>query len=125
MRLIGAWSHAIIDYLMVILLIIGPSVAGFAGRQATLAYVLAATLLILALLTRFPLGVLKVVRFPLHGAVELLLAIMIFILPWLANFARGVHSRNFFLFVGFLMLVIWFMTDFRGLRTSSPTNQAQ
>jgi hypothetical protein len=125
MRLIGAWSHAVIDYLMVIFLIIGPSVAGFAGRQATMAYVLAVTLFILALLTRFPLGILKIVRFPLHGAVELLLALLVLVLPWLANFARGVHSRNFFVFIGFLMLVIWLMTDFRGLRNRQPMNQAQ
>ncbi len=116
MRLIGAWSHSIIDYLMVILMVIGPSVWGFAGRQATLAYVLAATLFILTLLTRHPLGVMKIVRFPLHGAVELLLVLLLLILPWLANFARGVHSRNFYVGIGVLMLAVWFMTDFRGLR---------
>ncbi len=125
MRLIGIWSHAIIDYLMVIILIIGPSVAGFVGRQATMAYLLAATLLILALLTRFPLGVAKIIRFPLHGAIELMFAVLLLVLPWLANFARGIHSRNFFLLFGVVMLVIWFMTDFRGLRNRPATNQAQ
>jgi hypothetical protein len=116
MRLIGAWSHAIIDYLLVIFLFIGPSVAGFSGRQATMCYVLAWTLLVLALLTRYPLGALKALRFPLHGAVELLLAAMLLILPWLADFARGIKSRNFFVLIGLVMLIIWFMTDFRGIR---------
>lgn len=115
MRLIGAVSHAIIDYVMVILILIGPSVWGFTGLQALLAYILALALFILTLFTRQPLG-LKVVRFPLHGAVELLFIVLMLVLPWLANFARGVHSRNFYLAIGILMLVIWFMTDFRGLR---------
>ena len=125
MRLIGAWSHAIIDYLMVLILIIGPGFAGFAGRQATMAYVLAATIFILAVLTRFPLGVIKVLRFSVHGAVELAIALMILILPWLANFARGIHSRNFYVLIALMMLAIWLMTDFRGLRDRPPANQAQ
>lgn len=115
MRLIGALAHAIIDYTMVILIVIGPSVWGFTGLQALLAYILALALLVLTLFSRHPLG-LKVVRFPLHGAVELLLIAVWLALPWLANFARGVHSRNFYLAVGILMLVIWILTDFRGLR---------
>lgn len=115
-RSIGARSHGIIDYLMVIVLTIGPTVAGFAGRQATLAYVLAVTLLLLAVLTRFPLGVVKVVSFPTHGAIELLIGLLLLILPWLANFARGIHSRNFYVTIALLLLLIWFLTDFRGVR---------
>jgi hypothetical protein len=116
MRLIGAWSHAIIDYSLVIIMLIGPSVAGFAGRQASMAYTLGILLLVLSLLTRYPLGVLKVIRFPVHGAMELLIALLFLILPWLADFARGIHSRNFYLLISVLMLGIWFMTDFRGIR---------
>ena len=114
--MIGALSHAIVDYVFVILLIIGPSVTGFTGRQATMAYILAATLLVLAVLTRYPLGVIRLIRFPIHGGLELAIALMILILPWLASFARGIHSRNFFVLIAVLMLAIWFMTDFRGLR---------
>lgn len=125
MRLIGAWSHAIIDYLLVIFLFIGPSAAGFGGRQAAICQVLAWTLLVLSLLTRYPLGLLKAVRFPLHGAVELLLAALLLILPWLAGFARGIKSRNFFVLLGLVMLIVWFMTDFRGLRSPPPADQAQ
>ena len=116
MRLIGAWSHSIIDYLIVILMLIGPTVWGFNGRQARFAYILAITLLVLTVLTRHPLGIMKFLRFPLHGAVELLLGLLLLALPWLANFSRGVHSRNFFLGIAALMLAVWFMTDFRGLR---------
>ncbi len=110
---------------MVIILIFGPGVAGFAGRQTTTAYVLAATLFVLAILTRYPLGIVRVIRFPVHGALELVIALVILILPWLADFARGIHSRNFFVLIGLLMLIFWFMTDFRGLRGQAASNQAQ
>src|ERR1700686_4708115 len=93
-RSIGAWSHGVIDYLMIVILAIGPRVAGFTGRQATLAYVLAVVLFILTIFTRFPLGALKVVSFPIHGAIECAIGVLLVIFPWLANFARGTLSRN-------------------------------
>ncbi len=100
---------------MAIIFAAGPSFAGFAGRQATYAYLLAAVLFVLGLL-----GLLKIIRLVIHGAIELLLALLILFLPWLANFSRGVHSRNFFVLVAVLMLAIWFMTDFRGVRDRAP-----
>ena len=116
MRLIGAWSHAIVDFCVVAILFIGPSIAGFAGRQASMAYTLGITLLVLSLLTRYPLGLLRFIRFPVHGAMELMIALLFLILPWLANFAKGILSRNFYLLISVVMLAIWFMTDFRRVR---------
>jgi hypothetical protein len=115
-RSIGSWSHGIIDYAMVALLLAGPSVVHFGGKQATFCYMLGAVHLVLTLLTRFPLGVLKVVGFPLHGAIEFLAAVVILALPWIAAFAKGVLSRNFFVSIGVLLFLVWLMTDYRGLR---------
>ena len=115
-RSIGAVSHGILDYALAIILAIGPSVAGFANRQARWCYVFAAVLFALALLTRYPLGVLKVVRLPVHGAVELALAVILVLMPWIAGFAAGVKSRNFYVAIGILMILLWALTDFRGRR---------
>jgi apolipoprotein N-acyltransferase len=113
MRLIGKWSHLVSDVVMIILLIAGPGYAGFAGRQADLAWVLAGVMFLLVAFT-----LIKVVRFALHGAIEVVVVFLILIFPWIANFARGVHSRNFYLFVGVVMLVLWIMTDFRERRSA-------
>jgi hypothetical protein len=119
MRSIGAFFHGVIDYLMVIILVIGPGVAGFrTGRQAIFCYILAAVLFVLTLLTRFPLGAMKIIGFPLHGAIEVLIALLLIFLPWLANFFRGPQSRTFFIFIGVLLGVIALLTDYRGLRPS-------
>ena len=115
-RSLSAFTHGVIDYLMVILLAIGPGVAGFHGRQAAICYVLAVVHFALTILTRFPLGVLKHVGFPMHGAIEFIVGIFMIVLPWIASFARGVLSRNFFMAIGALILLIWFLTDYRGLR---------
>jgi len=110
-RSIGPVSHGILDYALAIILAIGPSVAGFASKQAIWCYIFAAVLFVLALLTQM-----KFIRLPVHGAVELLLAILLVLMPWLANFSRGVLSRNFYVAVGLLMIVLWALTDFRGRR---------
>ena len=118
LRSIGAVSHGIIDYLMVIILAIGPGVAGFSGKQAVFCYVLAAVHFVMTVLTRFPLGAMKIIGFPLHGAIEALVSILLIVLPWIANFAAGVHSRNFFIAIGLLIGVIALLTNYRGITSS-------
>lgn len=122
LRSIGAVSHGIIDYLMVIILAIGPGVAGFSGKQAVFCYILAAVHFFMTVLTRFPLGAAKIIGFPLHGAIEALVAILLIVLPWMANFFRGVNSRNFFLAIGVLIGVIALLTNYRGVTSSTKTS---
>ena len=112
-RSIGPVSHAILDYLFAILIAIAPRVIGFAGRQATWCYLFAVLLLALALLTQF-----RVVGFVSHGIVELVLAIVMVVLPWVAGFSAGVLSRNFYLFMGLLLIAVWALTDFRNVRAA-------
>lgn len=115
-RAIGAIVHGVLDYLLVVLLIFGPSLAGFTGRQAKLCWLLAAIHFVLTILTRFPLGIKKIVGLPIHGAIEAIVGVLLIILPWLHEFSRGVLSRNFFVGLGVLVLAIWAMTDYRGIR---------
>ena len=113
-RSIGAVSHAILDYALAIILAIGPSVAGFTtGRQARWCYIFAGVLFVMAVLTQ-----LKLLRLPVHGAIELIIAILLILMPWIANFASGTLSRNFYVAVGLLMIVLWALTDFRGRRNA-------
>src|SRR3954453_10468576 len=123
LRSIGAVSHGIIDYLMVIILAIGPGVAGFSGKQAVFCYLLAAVHFFMTALTRFPLGAVKIIGFPLHGAIEALVAILLIALPWMANFFRGVNSRNFFLAIGVLIGVIALLTNYRGIISSTTSSK--
>ncbi len=113
---IGAVSHGILDYAIAILLIIGPSVAGFAGVKATWAYIFGGLLFVMALLTRYPLGVIKIVGLALHGFVELLLIACLIGAPWFGSFTNGVTSPRFYWMIGLMMLVLWALTDFRGVR---------
>jgi len=119
-RSIGAVSHGILDYALAILLLAAPSVVGFAGRQSTWSYIFGSVLLVMAIVTRYPLGIVKIVGLGIHGFVELLLAICLLAAPWYDNLASGVLSRNFYVMLGLLMIVLWFFTDFRGVRDRVP-----
>ena len=116
MRVIGPLAHGIIDYAMMIMLAVGPSVAGFRGKQALFCYALAFVHFLLTIITRFPLGVSKALPFAAHGAIELVVSILLIVLPWLANFSAGVHSRNFFVAIGLMIFIIWLLTDYRSRR---------
>ena len=118
-RSIGAVSHGILDYAFAIILAIAPSVVGFAGRQARWCYIFAVILFVLAVLTQM-----RVVSLALHGVVELLLAILLVVLPWVGNFSRGVLSRNFYVAIGLLLLGLWALTDFRGRRGAPSAGRA-
>src|SRR5437762_6751140 len=110
-RSIGSVSHGILDYALAIILAIAPSTIHFAGRQALWCYLFAALLILMAVLTQA-----KFLRLAIHGVVELVLACLIVVLPWVAGFERGVLSRDFYVAIGLLMIVLWALTDFRGRR---------
>ena len=115
-RSIGPHSHAIIDYAFVAFLFIGPQMIGFVGRQARLCWILGLVHLVLTVTSRQPLAPFKIVGMPIHAALELAAGVLLMVLPWIANFARGVLSRNFFTGVALLYLIVWFFTDYRGMR---------
>ena len=119
-RSIGAVSHGILDYALAILLIIGPSVAGFGGVKATWAYIFGGLLFVMALVTRSPLGIVKIIGLALHGFVELLLIACLIAAPWFGSFTSGVTSPRFYWMMGLMMLVLWALTDFRGVRDRLP-----
>lgn len=121
MRILGATGHGLIDYAMVAILAAGPWLAGFSGPQSTLCWALAVAHFLLTAATRFPLGAAKLIGFPLHGAIEAAIAVLLLFLPWIANFAAGVRSRNFFLLMGLLLGITFVVTDYRGVRAQKST----
>lgn len=113
MKVLNATAHGVLDYCAALFFFIGPHITGFTGPARSLAYAIGVVHILLSLITRMPLGVLKTLPLPVHGAVELFVSILLFALPWMANFAKGLHSRNFFWFMGLIVFVVWLLTDYR------------
>lgn len=114
MKILNPRVHGYIDYLAVLYFLAAPSLFGFTGLPATIFYVLAAAHLILTLLTAYPLGVVKVIPFPLHGGIELLAGIALVALPWLLGFANSdVLARNIYVASGVVLFIAWLVTDYK------------
>ena len=73
-RSIGAVSHGILDYALAILLLAARRSSASPACRRRGRTSSAACCLAMAILTRYPLGIIKIVGLGIHGFVELLLA---------------------------------------------------
>ena len=88
-RFLPAWLHAIADYvvggaLIAIALIVGGSAAAVATGV-----VVGAVVLVVSALTRYPLGVVKILPFTLHSAGDYLASALLLASPFALRFNSG------------------------------------
>jgi hypothetical protein len=121
MRILDARIHGVLDLIMVLMFVLGPLLFGLGGSPAAIAYTLAIVHLVMTLMTRFPMGRWKVIPFPLHGIVELIVGVALLILPSYAGYAPGSPARKFYLGMGAVILVVWALTAYgaRGPATAA------
>ena len=118
MRILSPRAHGYIDYLVVALLLLAPSLFGFGGVAATLSYILAVVHFGLSVLTAYPLGAVKSIPFPVHGAIELAAGIFMVVSPWLFGFAHIAAAQVFFIASGVAVALVWMVTNYRTLATN-------
>lgn len=112
MKFLSPRVHAPLDYVLVVLFALAPMLFGLAGVPAVICYAVAAAYLVMSLTTVYPLGVVKLIPFPVHGYVELVLAPLLAGSPWLFGFQELEAARNFFLSIGLAAAVLWLVTDY-------------
>lgn len=117
MRILSPRAHGYIDYLVVALLLLAPSLFGFGGVAATLSYILAVVHFGLSVLTAYPLGAIKAIPFPVHGSIELAAGIFMIVSPWLFGFAHLASAQVFFIASGVAVALVWMVTNYRTLAT--------
>ncbi len=106
-------THGILDYVTVAVFALAPVLLGLEGWAATASYVLAGVHLLMTLTTAFPLGVVRMVPFTLHGMVELIVGVALIALAFLVFDGTG---RVFFATMGVVILAVWAATDYVGER---------
>lgn len=116
-KILAPRVHGFLDYLTVVVFAAAPAAFGLTGLAATLSYLLAAVHLVMTVLTAFPLGVVMKVPFRLHGAVELVVGLVLVVLS-VALF-DGI-ARTFYLVMGVVILAVWAATDYRTAVPVSP-----
>lgn len=113
MKILPPKIHGFLDYAVILLLAVAPSLFRFTNEAATVCYVLAVVYLAMALLTAYPLGAFKLIPFTLHGAIELVLSPILIAMPWIAGFSYDRPGRYFFIAAGAALFVVWLITDYK------------
>jgi hypothetical protein len=86
-RLIPAWLHAIADYAVAITLIVVALAVGGSTKAVVAGVVIGAVVLVVSMLTRYPLGVIKVLPFKVHSAGDYLAVALLVASPFALGFS--------------------------------------
>ncbi|NUO64375.1 MAG: hypothetical protein HOQ11_04380 [Gemmatimonadaceae bacterium] len=111
MGIIPPGVHRILDYLAVIAFAVAPTVFRLHGNTMYLAYALALVHLIVTLMTHFPEGARRPLAFHIHGAIELLVGILLVCVPLIRHWTFG--ARRFYIGMGIALLIVWALTRYR------------
>ena len=120
-KFLPAWFHAIADYAVGVLLIVVALVDnGSTGAVAT-GVVVGAVVLVVSALTRYPLGIVKVLPFPVHSGGDYLAAALLIAAPFALNFASAEGGMAaFYVVMGVAVLAVSLITNYQ----YSPKRQA-
>jgi len=113
-RLLPAWLHAVADYAVGLGLIIIAIAVGGSGKAVAAGVVVGATVLIVSMFTRYPLGVAKVLPFTVHSAGDYLAAALLLLSPWVLNFhdTDGVLTAVYVI-AGIAVLAVSLVTNYQ------------
>jgi len=113
-RLLPAWLHAVADYAVGgLLVIVALAVGGSNGAVAT-GVVVGGVVLVVSMLTKYPLGVAKVLPFTVHSAGDYLAAALLVIAPFALNFRDGDGGLTaFYIVAGIAVLAVSLITNYQ------------
>lgn len=112
MRLLTLHTHGYLDYLTVALFALAPSVLGLSGVPAALSYLLAGVHVLMTLFTDFPLGVIKVIPFALHGWIERIVGPALVVVSFVPLIATTSLSMMFYALMGIVIIVVGLATKY-------------
>ncbi len=119
MKILNPRTHGYLDYVTVILFLVAPTVLGLTGIPAMLAYALAMIHLVMTLVTDFPLGVVPLIPFTIHGWVERVVGPVLIIVPFVLGFSTDLVARNFYVAMGIVIVLVGLVTDYKGTETQT------
>ncbi|MEO7444661.1 MAG: hypothetical protein ABIT96_01195 [Ferruginibacter sp.] len=121
MRIITPFFHGILDYVLIIFLLASPAIFGMTGILATFTYGLGIVHLLLTILTAFPLGLIKVIPFRIHGIIEVVVSIFLALMAfWFYN-QGNVLGFYFYMVMAIIIMIVFILTNFRGSPVNRPS----
>jgi hypothetical protein len=116
-KLVPAWLHGVGDYGAGIALIVVALIRGGTDEAVLTGVVLGAVLLAVSLVTRYPLGAVKAVPFPVHSAGDYLGAALLILAPFALGFNDSDTGLSvFYIVVGAVVILLSLVTDYQDPR---------
>jgi hypothetical protein len=113
-RLLPAWFHAIADYAVGVGLIVIALAVGGSGKAVAAGVVVGATVLVVSMLTKYPLGVAKVLPFTVHSAGDYLAATLLLVAPFALNFHNSDSGLTaVYIVAGIAVLAVSLVTNYQ------------
>ena len=113
-RVLPAWFHAIADYAVGLsLIIVALAVGGTAAAVAT-GVVVGVVVLAVSMLTKYPLGVAKVLPFTVHSGGDYLAAALLILAPFALDFrSSDAGLAVFYIVAGLAVLAVSLITNYQ------------
>jgi hypothetical protein len=116
--------HGLIEYLAGALFIAAPFLFGFDSTAATaLAIVVGAGIIVIALVTDSPVGVVRTLPIDVHVVLDYVLAVLLVAAPFIFGFRDDDPAVIFFVVLGVAHLIITTVTGFRA-RSDTPASES-
>lgn len=125
MRFLSPLIHGFIDIAVVLAFLAAPVLLDFHAVPRIACYVIAAVHLVMTLLTAFPVGIVKIIPFTVHGAIEAVVAPTLVVLPWILGFSNVPGARTFYVLSGVAVAIVWATTNYRAAPSPSQTRRIE
>jgi hypothetical protein len=113
-RLLPAWFHAIADYAVAGTLIAVAAIVGGSTEAVAAGIVIGAVVLVVSMLTKYPLGVVKVLPFTIHSAGDYLAAALLVSSPFVLGFDGSDGGLTaFYIAAGAAVLAVSLITNYQ------------
>ena len=113
-RVLPAWFHAVADYAVGITLIVVAIAVGGSGLAVATGVVVGAVVLLVSMLTKYPLGVAKVLPFTVHSAGDYLAAALLVISPFALSYTDTDGGLSaFYIVAGLAVLAVSLITNYQ------------
>jgi len=113
-RLLPAWLHAVADYAVGAGLIVIALAVGGSGKAVAAGVVVGATVLVVSVLTKYPLGLFKVLPFTLHSAGDYLAAALLLLSPFVLKFnSSDTGLTAVYIVAGIAVLAVSLITNYQ------------
>ena len=113
-RLLPAWFHAIADYAVAATLIVVPLAVGGADKAVGTGVAIGIVVALVSMMTKYPLGVVKILPFTVHSAGDYLAATLLVVSPFALGFDGSDSGLTaFYLVAGLAVPAVSLITNYQ------------